>query len=134
MDEPLIEIVPDDVAPPFGAYSHGVAIPAGRRLVLTSGQLGMTRAGEVPADPGAQVGLCFAAIGAVLRDAGGGPADVVRLLAFVTDRAHFAPYMAARDRWLAGTGRRPASTLVIVGGFTRPEFLVEVEATAAVPA
>jgi enamine deaminase RidA (YjgF/YER057c/UK114 family) len=27
--------------------------------------------------------------------------------------------------------RLPASTLVIVSGFTRPEFLVEVEVTAA---
>jgi enamine deaminase RidA (YjgF/YER057c/UK114 family) len=36
-------------------------------------------------------------------------------------------YMAARDRWCAGWPRLPASTLVIVAGFTRPEFKVEVE-------
>jgi enamine deaminase RidA (YjgF/YER057c/UK114 family) len=42
-----------------------------------------------------------------------------------------AGYMAARDAWLAGVARLPASTLVIVSGFTRPEFLVEVEVTAA---
>jgi enamine deaminase RidA (YjgF/YER057c/UK114 family) len=40
-------------------------------------------------------------------------------------------YMAARDRWLAGVTRLPASTLVIVSGFTRPEFKVEVEVVAA---
>ena len=39
--------------------------------------------------------------------------------------------MAARDGWLAGISRLPASTLVIVSGFTRPEFVVEVEVTAA---
>ncbi len=44
-----------------------------------------------------------------------------------------AGYMAARDAWLTGTARLPASTLVIVAGFTRPEFLVEVEVTAAAP-
>ena len=59
------------------------------------------------------------------------PADVIRINAFVTDRVHMAGYMAARDRWLAGVERLPASTLVIVSGFTRPEFLVEVEVTAA---
>jgi enamine deaminase RidA (YjgF/YER057c/UK114 family) len=60
-----------------------------------------------------------------------GPADVIRINAFVTDRAHMAGYMAARDEWLAGVARLPASTLVIVSGFTRPEFVVEVEVTAA---
>lgn len=62
-----------------------------------------------------------------------GPADTVRINAYVTDRAHMAPYMAARDAWLADVVRLPASTLVIVTGFTRPEFLVEVEVLAAAP-
>jgi enamine deaminase RidA (YjgF/YER057c/UK114 family) len=57
--------------------------------------------------------------------------DTVRINAFVTDRAHMGGYMAARDRWCAGMERLPASTLVIVAGFTRPEFKVEVEVTAA---
>ncbi|MFO1166082.1 MAG: RidA family protein, partial [Paracoccus sp. (in: a-proteobacteria)] len=43
---------------------------------------------------------------------------------------HFPDYMAARDEFLAGVAVLPASTLVIVSGFTRPEFLVEVELTA----
>ena len=43
-----------------------------------------------------------------------------------------AGYMAARDAWLAGARRLPASTLMIVSGFTRPEFVVEIEALAAV--
>jgi enamine deaminase RidA (YjgF/YER057c/UK114 family) len=38
-------------------------------------------------------------------------------------------YMRVRDRYV--TEPLPASTLVIVSGFTRPEFLVEIEATAA---
>jgi len=40
-----------------------------------------------------------------------------------------APYMAVRDRYVALPP--PASTLMIVGGFTRPEFTVEIEAIAA---
>jgi enamine deaminase RidA (YjgF/YER057c/UK114 family) len=38
-------------------------------------------------------------------------------------------YMAVRDRYVMQPP--PASTLVIVSGFTRPEFKVEVEAIAA---
>jgi enamine deaminase RidA (YjgF/YER057c/UK114 family) len=37
--------------------------------------------------------------------------------------------MEARDRFVAAPP--PASTLMIVAGFARPEFKVEVEATAA---
>jgi len=62
-----------------------------------------------------------------------GPGDVIRINAFVTAREHMRGYMAARDVWLADVARLPASTLVIVQGFTRPEFLVEVEVTAAAP-
>jgi enamine deaminase RidA (YjgF/YER057c/UK114 family) len=43
-----------------------------------------------------------------------------------------AGYMEARDAWLADVDRLPASTLVIVSGFTREEFRVEIEVVAAV--
>lgn len=129
----MTPISPSDIAEPFGNYSHGCLAPAGCRLLVTSGQLGMAADGAIPGEPGAQADICFGNIAAILKEAGGGPEHVLRLNAFVTDRAHFPAYMAARDRWLQGQDARPASTLVIVSGFTRPEFLVEVEATAAIP-
>ena len=73
--------------------------------------------------------LCFEAIGACLAEASMSFGDIVRINAYVTDRAHMAPYMAVRDRYAALPP--PASTLMIVSGFTRPEFKVEIEATAA---
>jgi enamine deaminase RidA (YjgF/YER057c/UK114 family) len=93
--------------------------------------LGIAPDDRVPAGARAQAELCFANCAAILAEAGMGPQDVVRINAFVTDRAHMPDYMQARDAWLAGARRKPASTLVIVSGFTRPEFLVEVEITAA---
>jgi enamine deaminase RidA (YjgF/YER057c/UK114 family) len=122
---------PAAIAPPFAAYAHGVEVPPGKRIVVTSGQLALSRDGQVPEGAEAQARLCFANCAAILGEAGMGPEDVIRINAFVTDRAHMAGYMAARDAWLHGVARRPASTLVIVAGFTRPEFLVEVEVTAA---
>jgi len=122
---------PDAIAPPFAAYAHGVEVPPGARLVVTSGQLALARDGTVPEGAQAQAWLCFANCAAILAEAGMGPADVIRINAYVTARAHMAGYMAARDGWLAGIVRLPASTLVIVTGFTRAEFLVEVEVTAA---
>ena len=127
------ELAPDEIAPPFARYAHGVEVPDGHRLILTSGQLGLAADGTVPESAEAQAEICFANLDAILRAAGARRADTVRINAFVTDRAHMAGYMAARDRWLAGVTRLPASTLVIVSGFTRPEFKVEVEIMAALP-
>ena len=126
-------LTPPTISPPFAAYAHGVEVPPGSRLVVTSGQLALGADGTVPEGAEAQARLCFANCAAILAEAGMTPADVIRINAFVTDRAHMAGYMAARDAWLAGAPRLPASTLVIVSGFTRPEFLVEVEVTAARP-
>jgi enamine deaminase RidA (YjgF/YER057c/UK114 family) len=128
-------LAPSSIRPPFARYAHGVEVPAGQRLVVVSGQLGVAADDTIPEGAEAQAALCFANCDAVLAEAGMGPADVIRINAFVTDRAHMAGYMAARDAWLAGRpdDGLPASTLVIVAGFTRPEFLVEVEVTAAAP-
>ena len=126
-------ITPPKLNPPFARYAHGVEIPAGWRIVQTSGQLGMDASGAVPSDARVQADVCFANIAAILRSADMGPADVAHINAFVTDRRHMPAYMAARDAFLAEVGRLPSSTLVIVTGFTRPEFLVEVEVMAAAP-
>ena len=72
---------------------------------------------------------CFETIRAILSGAGMGFVDVMRLGAFVTRRQDIQGYMRVRDRYVGAPP--PASTLVIVAGFTRPEFLVEVEAVAA---
>lgn len=122
---------PPTIPPPFARYAHGVEVPAGARLVVTSGQLGLASDGTVPLTAEDQADLCFESCAAILAEAGMEPADVIRINAYVTGREHMAGYMAARDRWLSDVLRLPASTLVIVSGFTRPEFLVEVEVTAA---
>ncbi|MDR3374259.1 MAG: RidA family protein [Ancalomicrobiaceae bacterium] len=119
---------PESVRKPFGAYSHGLSLPAAGRLLVTSGQLGIGIDDTVPADIEAQAVICFEAIKAILAEAGMDFSDVVRLNGFVTRREDFPIYMAVRDRYTRDP--RPVSTLVIISGFTRAEFLVEVEATA----
>ncbi len=125
----MTPLVPASIRPPFGNYSHGIAVPAGARLVVTSGQLGVDPDDHVPETVEAQTARCFENIAAILAEADMVLSDIIRLNAFVTSRDHFTGYMQVRDRYM-GTPP-PASTLVIVTGFTRPEFLVEVEATAA---
>lgn len=126
------ELNPKTIAPPFARYAHGVSVPEGSKMVFTSGQLAVDLNGNVPDAAESQADLIFANIDAILAEGGASRADVVRINAFVTDREHMAGYMAARDKWLADVDRLPASTLVIVSGFTREEFLVEIEVVAAV--
>ena len=118
---------------PFGRYSHGVEIPAGWRVVKTSGQLGIRADDSIPEDPYAQAVICFATIRQILAQAGMGPGDVAHVSAYVTDRDFFPAYMRARDEFIGDREVLPASTLLIVSGFTRPEFKVEVEVLAAAP-
>ena len=124
-------LLPDGIAPPVARYSHGVEVPPGARWVRTAGQLGIGADGAVPEGAEAQARLIFANLAAILAAAGMAPSDVVHLTAYVTDRTHMAGYMVARDAWLADVPVLPSSTLLIVSGFTRPEFLVEIELWAA---
>ena len=122
-------LTPAAIRPPFARYSHAVEVSAGARLVFVSGQLGANPDDTVPPGVEEQAERCFANVAAILAEAGLGLADIVRIDAYVTAREHMKGYMAVRDRVVADPP--PASTLMIVGGFTRPEFLVEVEVVAA---
>ena len=124
-------ITPAGIRPPFARYSYGVEIPPGSRILVCSGQLGITAQDHVPATVEEQTHLCFRNIKAVLEEAGFTFSNVVRINAFVVGREHLKGYMSVRDLYIADPP--PASTLMIVSGFARPEFLVEVEVIAAAP-
>lgn len=123
---------PASIRPPFARYSHGIAVTTGQRLVFTSGQLGIRADETIPADCEQQADICFANIAAILAEDGMTLANIVHLNAYVTAREHMQGYMRSRDRQFPGTP--PASTLMIVSGFTRAEFVVEIEVIAAAPA
>jgi enamine deaminase RidA (YjgF/YER057c/UK114 family) len=120
---------PSTIRAPFARYSHGIEVPAGYRLLFVSGQLGIGADDAIPKDTAAQARLCFSNIEAVLREAGMQLADIVRINAYVTGREHLQAYMEVRNALFSDPA--PASTLMIVSGFARPEFTVEVEAVAA---
>jgi 2-iminobutanoate/2-iminopropanoate deaminase len=122
---------PLSIRPPLARYSHGIAVPAGHRLVFTAGQLGIDPDDRIPDDSEAQADLCFANIAAILAEDGMTLADIVRLSVYVTAREHMQGYRLARDRHFPGTP--PSTTLIMVAGLVRPEFLIEIEAIAAAP-
>ncbi len=122
---------PSTIHPPFANYAHGVEADTGSRFVFCSGQLGIAKDGAVPDAVEDQARLCFQALAAILREADMSLADVVRLNAYVSSAEYLGGYMRVRDEFVGNPP--PASTLMIVQGFARPEFKVEIEAVAARP-
>jgi len=125
----IVALKPGGIRTPFGRYSHGIEVLAGARMVFCSGQLGAELDDRIVDTVEGQTERCFANVAAILAEAGMSLRDIVRINAYVTRREHMADYMRVRDRYVADPP--PASTLMVVGGFTRPEFLVEVEVVAA---
>ncbi|MEP0232034.1 RidA family protein [Roseibium sp.] len=124
-------LTPETIRPPFARYSHGIEVPADHRIVFASGQLGISSDDSIPGDVESQTRLCFENISAILAEADMDLSDLVRINAYVTGREHLPGYMKTRDEFTAAPP--PASTLMIVSGFAREEFVVEVEVIAAKP-
>ena len=120
---------PAGVAPPIGAYSHAIEVPAGARTLHISGQVGITPDGKLAPGVEGQAEAALENILGILASAGMGIADVVKMTTFLTDANDIAKVRAVRARILGN--HRPASTLVVIARLAAPEYLIEIEATAA---
>jgi enamine deaminase RidA (YjgF/YER057c/UK114 family) len=120
---------PKTIAPPQAAYSHSVEAPAGARVLAVAGQVGVDASGKLAADFEGQCENAFANLKKVLEDAGMGFGDVIKTTTFITDRANVPKMAAIRQKYMGDA--RPAATLLIVAGLADPNFLIEVEMTAA---
>jgi 2-iminobutanoate/2-iminopropanoate deaminase len=126
-----VAVNPAQVGPPVGIYSHSVRVVAGdAALLFVSGQVALGQlVGE--SDLGRQSEQVFANLEAILAAHGASFADVVRIGTFFVAGIDREPYLAVRARYLPDPP--PASTTVYVSQLVRPEWLVEVELTAAFP-
>ena len=131
---PVESLNPADLAPPVG-FSHGVATRGGR-IVWLAGQNGTDAAGRIEAvgDLARQVDRALANIVAVVEEAGGTAADIVKLHFYVRDVAAYrAQRGALGDVWRRHFGRRyPAMMLLGVTGFYDEDALVEIDGYAVV--
>lgn len=132
----MMEILhPGGWAPPRG-YAHGTA--AAGRVVFTAGQIGWNpRTGAFETDDfAAQAGQALRNAADVLAEAGAGPEHVTRLTWYVTDRdAYLGAGRALGEAYRAVFGRHyPAMAVVVVAALLEPRALVEIEATAVLPA
>jgi enamine deaminase RidA (YjgF/YER057c/UK114 family) len=121
---------PATLAPTRG-YSHVVSIPAGSRLVWTSGQVPFHADNTFgPDDWAGQTRLVMENVGEALKAGGASWDDLVKITIYVRDTSALDTVRSVRDEFLS-KDHPPVATLVQVGLF-REDILVEVEAVAAV--
>ena len=126
---------PPDWARPKG-YANGIA--ADGRLVFIAGQIGWDPRSTTfeATDMAGQVRQALANICAVLAEAGGKPEHIARLTWYVTDKqAYLADPKGIGAAYRAVIGAHfPAMAVVAVDALVEDAALVEIEATAVVPA
>jgi enamine deaminase RidA (YjgF/YER057c/UK114 family) len=104
------------------------------RLVFVSGLLARDREANIvgKGDMGAQIRQVGENLKIALAAAGATLADLVRTTTFVTDIEEFFRHVEVRHQYFGPA--LPTSTTVEVRRLAHPDFMVEVEAFAALPA
>lgn len=82
-------------------------------------------------DPGAQTDKTMANIKMLLEEAGAEMEHICKIVVYVTDIRYREAVYQAMGKWLKGV--HPCSTGVVVPALARPEWVVEIDATAVIP-
>jgi enamine deaminase RidA (YjgF/YER057c/UK114 family) len=127
-------INPESLGAPRG-YSNGVVAPAGGRLLFIAGQIAWDSSQRIVShDFVEQFHQALSNLMTVVREAGGTPEQVARLVVYVTDKEEYrARTQEIGERWRALLGRHfPAMALVEVKGLLEPDAKVEIEGIAVI--
>jgi enamine deaminase RidA (YjgF/YER057c/UK114 family) len=109
------------------------AVRAGNTVYLR-GQIGQdleTRASVGIGDAAAQTEQAMDNIAMLLDEAGARLEDIVKVVVYLTDVRYREPVYRVMGRRLKGVF--PVSTGIVVTALARPEWVVEIDATAVIP-
>jgi 2-iminobutanoate/2-iminopropanoate deaminase len=120
---------PTAVAIPLSAYSCGVEVPANARWMCLSGQIATTPDGYVPEGIDAQARLVFENIKNILASGDMALEDLVRLNVYIVNPDNMAGFRTVRAEYVGNI--KCGSTMIVIAGLAKPEFLIEIEAMAA---
>ena len=110
------------------------AVVAGNTVYLR-GQVGQdldTATSVGIGDVVAQTEQAMANVATLLGEAGSRLDDIVKIVVYLIDPRHREPVYRVVGRWLKGV--YPVSTGVVVSALAKPEWLVEIDVTAVIPA
>lgn len=125
----LDHIHSDETPAPLSAHSDAVVIPAGARILVSSGMLGMRKDGAIPDSIEEQVRAAFDNVESVLRAAGMDMRDLVKMTTYITDASYRDAFRAERAKRVSA--EPPASTRVVITALSMPEMKIEIEVIAA---
>jgi enamine deaminase RidA (YjgF/YER057c/UK114 family) len=109
------------------------AVVAGRTVYLR-GQIGQnldTSESVGIGDVEAQAEQAMRNIDLLLQEAGSELSHIVKVVVYLVDPRYREPVYRVMGRWLKGV--HPVSTGIVVSALARPEWLVEIDATAVIP-
>lgn len=112
---------------PVSHYCHAVRCC---ERIWISGMVGIDQSGQIAADTVDQFQTAMTNLDIVLREAGGKPEHIVKVMVFLTDIEDRSRINPIRQSYFGD--HRPASTLVEVSNLVLPELKVEIEAEAMV--
>lgn len=121
-------VLPKGSPPPLAPYSPGFRSGS---LVCTAGMLSMDAAGNVvgAGDVRAQTRQVLENIRDVLEAAGGSLEDIVYNMIFLAD---LGDYQAMNEVYGSYFPKNPPARACVQAGLVKPEFLVEIAATAVI--
>jgi enamine deaminase RidA (YjgF/YER057c/UK114 family) len=128
----ITRINPSNISKPFSNYSHVVTAVGAQKLVFCAGQVAADTDGKVlpPDDFGAQTKMVMQNLENALAAGGAKLSDVTKVTIYICN-PHDVPKARAILHDYFGD-YPPGSTLCILRGLANPNFLLEVEAIAAV--
>ena len=129
----ITRINPPELGTPPG-YSQIVDVSASR-MIFIAGQTALDRDGNLVGknDFAAQATQVFDNLAIALQASDCTAANLVKLTVFLTDMNNLAGYREARNRFFTSVTppAAPAVTLVEVAKLYGPDFMIEIEAIAA---
>lgn len=128
-------INPESLGAPSG-YSNGLLTELSGRLLFISGQIAWNQRHEIVSDDFVeQFDQALSNVMAVVSEAGGKPADLARLVIYVTDKNEYRERTReVGKRYRKHLGKHfPAMVLVQVAGLLEDAAKVEIEGIAVLP-
>ena len=117
------------------AFSQGIIIPANAKILVVGGQNAVNKQGEVvgKGDMAAQTTQALDNLITVLEEAGGSLDDLIRVGIYFKAGEDLNAGFGAWMKKAGNIKNPPTVTGVQVVGLARPDYLIEIEATAILP-
>ena len=119
------------IASQIGHYADAVRVPASYDQIVVSGTPGLTPDGSLAGDMTGQATQAWQNVETALNQAGATLPDIISVRQWLTSTDDLQAYVHVRNEFIT---HKPAFMLGVIPGLVRPDFLIEIEVIAAIPA